>query len=93
MIESIIAFVSPFAVRYITSFVKNVADRFARIPEGVRVSMLRLLVAVFSFLAVVAKSAITNGEIDPASIHTLVDTIVTFFAASGIYLIGKVRKA
>ena len=51
--------------------------------------VLRLCVAVLSYLAALGSGAISGNEVDPVSIQVLVDTGVNFLVASGVHLFAK----
>lgn len=54
-----------------------------------RKTYIRLLVALFSFGAVLGTTVLSGGEVDPSSIEALADAFVIFLGSQGVHLLSK----
>lgn len=87
MIEAIILAVSPIIVTGLTNITKKI--KAIDLSGEYKKSIVRFLVGLFSFLAVVASSLLTGEDVDVTSIQTASEVIVTFLAATGVYFFAK----
>lgn len=90
IISSIGVVASPFLIKVIT----DGAKKFVSVDwtSGQRNVALKVLVAIFSFLAVLGTAALSGAEVDAVSVSTLAETIVVFVASTGIYFWSKFRQ-
>jgi len=51
--------------------------------------ILRLAVVFLSFTSVTLTAWISGGDVDPASVETLVNSVFVFLSSSGIYFFAK----
>lgn len=88
--ETLLVALSPFIIAMITSGVKRIE---AIELSDARKHIIRFIVALFSFAAAVLTALLSGGEVDPMSIETFVNALVTFIAATGVYFLGKKKSA
>lgn len=90
LLTPLAALASPFVVEFLTNGVKRLqAVKYSNYRKVV----LRFAAVVFAFGATLATGLADGTEIDPASIDTLVQGLMTFGAATGIYLFKKKQSS
>lgn len=79
---------APFAVTLITNGVKKLGavDMFT---SGFRKNVLRFLVALFSYLAVVGTAVASGQEVSLLETQTFVDALVVFLGSTGVYFFSQ----
>lgn len=86
MIEAIMIVASPFIVTGITSLTKNIS---VILNSGIRITLVRAIVAVLSLITAILSQAIGEGTLDPSLIDTTVMTVVNAGVATFLYLATK----
>lgn len=84
--ETILLALSPLAVAVVTQGVKKIQ---AIKLSGYYTVVVRTAAVVLSFAGTVLASVVSGAEIDPVSIETFVQTILTFLSATGMYFFVK----
>lgn len=77
---------APIVVSYLTTFVKKLALVDS---SAYRVLVVRALVAVFAYLAVLGTAWLNNTPVDPTSTETAVNAVLTFLASTGMFFFVK----
>lgn len=86
MLEAAFVIALPFAVKYITSFAKNMGE----VPTSDnRVVIIRGIVALLSLAGAVLAQAVGDGELDPSFVETSLYTIFAGVTATLLYLREK----
>lgn len=83
MIEAVIALVAPVAVTTLTSVIKK-APQIAG-AAGLRVPIVRAVVAVLSLIAAVLTQMIGEGTVEPGMVETTVYTVFNAVVATALY--------
>jgi len=88
MLNQILTVLAPVAV----SIVAQGSKYLVPILQRVNKTWLIALVAVLSFLAAIAQSAMTGNPVDVTSIQVFTDTLMNLIGATGVYLLSKNTK-
>lgn len=85
--------VSPFVVEKITAWFKKIMT-VSKTEE--RLAVIRVFVAILSVVLAVANAWLTDGNIDSSIVQNGLESItmalMTYWGASGIYLLKKDKK-
>ena len=88
IISQILLAISPVLVSALTSVLKPAKDI---VFLGYRNTVLRFLVALLSFGAIVGTSFLAEKEVDTVSIETFVQTFLVFIGATGTHFWFKYK--
>lgn len=83
---------SPFIITGLTSLIKKLADMKLHLGSTQRVLILRTVVTVLSFIAVIVTSLINGTEVDSSVISQFADAIVLAIGATGVYYWNKYKN-
>jgi len=57
--------------------------------SGARTLVIRMVLALFSFLGVVASAALSGTTVDTSSIQVFAEALMTFLGATGVYFFTR----
>lgn len=84
--ETLLLALSPFLVALVTWGVKQ----FGTVAKSTgRTTILRFLVAAFSYFAIIGSAYLSGVDVDPASTETFVEALLVFLGSTGVYFFGK----
>jgi len=86
--ETIILALSPLVVALITQGVKKIRMKNFY-ANGWGKKVLRVVVAILSYGAIVGTALLTGGKIDPVTTETFVQTLLVFLSSTGVYYFAK----
>lgn len=89
MENSLFLALSPFIVSFLTGFLKNKLNLRAKLTDVSRRAVMRLVVAILSFVAAIGAAALAGNEIDHSTVQSFVEAIMVFFSSSGIYFFTR----
>ena len=86
--ETLLLALSPLFITFVIAAVKRL--RASKVlTKGGRMVVLRVIVALLSYGAIVGKAMIGDEPVDLVATETFVDTLVMIFASTGLYFFGK----
>jgi hypothetical protein len=90
LVETILVVASPFFVKLVTSYVKQVGS-IPMLPY--RVTIVRACVAVLSLVAALLSQMIGEGTVTPDMIDTAVFTVLNAGIATFLYFYDKQKES
>ena len=89
IISAVLLALSPWIIKAITNLVKKAQTvKFS----GGKVTIIRFVVAVLSFLTALGTSVLSGEELDGNVISTLAESLIVFLGATGAYFFEKLKK-
>ena len=85
IIAAIIAALAPVLVTSLTSVTKKASTQIKNSSDGTK----KLIVAIFSIITALLTALVSDIPVDYEILLVGVQTVLTYFAAQGIYLIEK----
>ena len=92
--ETLLLTLSPIAVAVIAQIVKVIIDFGTRLRDmgGIHTAVLRVIVALLSFVSVIGSAILAGETVDVASIETFAHAILVFLGTTGAYFLTKKKK-